>query len=435
MSLFKRKKAGEEANTIPEAMDDITQTLLIPVKDEGEKTMCVDAYETSQAEIASYTSIGTRKSQQDSICFDFGDFCTVCAVCDGMGGLTGGERASALAAHGVTRYLLEHAQAEDIPTEMGRAALRLNEEVKNLRDPANQKIEAGTTLTTVFLRNGKLFWCSIGDSHIYLYEEMLHLILETLDIHIPIQYTPRCRRTMNAEAYGPTEPGILIDELFEYTIISFLFTMYSLAYDQSEENTIRCMKNFYVIEDLQRRQHQFGTHNQEQLYRMSMLPENLMHTAMDNYWTIWTFVVGHELYHLMNPEDQEGKKTEFRADRYAYQLLIKLIMKQKAGEIPEQLRVFYECQYLAPAILFEMFRLFDVYSELRGLEVNLSSHPAPIERQKNILELSDTDVPEEMETKDGNLLLNCILDSSEMAENWLRDKIRKGKLHPLDTLG
>ena len=108
MSLFKRKKAGEEANTIPEAMDDITQTLLIPVKDEGEKTMCADAYETSQAEIASYTSIGTRKSQQDSICFDFGDFCTVCAVCDGMGGLTGGERASALAAHGVTRYLLEH---------------------------------------------------------------------------------------------------------------------------------------------------------------------------------------------------------------------------------------------------------------------------------------------------------------------------------------
>lgn len=72
MSLFKRKKAGEEANTIPEAMDDITQTLLIPVKDEGEKTMCADAYETSQAEIASYTSIGTRKSQQDSICFDFG---------------------------------------------------------------------------------------------------------------------------------------------------------------------------------------------------------------------------------------------------------------------------------------------------------------------------------------------------------------------------
>ena len=169
MSLFKRKKAGEEANTIPEAMDDITQTLLIPVKDEGEKTMCADAYETSQAEIASYTSIGTRKSQQDSICFDFGDFCTVCVVCDGMGGLSGGERASALAAQGMTQHLLENAQATDISTEMGRAALRLNEKVKDLRDSENRKMEAGTTLTAVFIRNGELFWCGIGDSHIYLY--------------------------------------------------------------------------------------------------------------------------------------------------------------------------------------------------------------------------------------------------------------------------
>ena len=173
MSLFKRKKVNEKSNDIPrtvatDAMDDITQTLLVPVK---EKAICDDGRETNQTEIASYASIGTRKNQQDSMCFDFVESCTVCVVCDGMGGLSGGERASALAAHGMARYLLEHAQAEDIPTEMGRAALRLNEEVKNLRDPANQKIEAGTTLTTVFLRNGKMFWCSIGDSHIYLYRD------------------------------------------------------------------------------------------------------------------------------------------------------------------------------------------------------------------------------------------------------------------------
>ncbi len=30
-------------------------------------------------------------------------------------------------------------------------------------------MEAGTTLTAVFIRNGELFWCGIGDSHIYLY--------------------------------------------------------------------------------------------------------------------------------------------------------------------------------------------------------------------------------------------------------------------------
>lgn len=84
-------------------------------------------------------------------------------------GLSGGERASALAAQEMTQHLLENAQATDISTEMGRAALRLNEKVKDIRDSENRKIEAGTTLTAVFIRNGELFWCGIGDSHIYLY--------------------------------------------------------------------------------------------------------------------------------------------------------------------------------------------------------------------------------------------------------------------------
>ena len=59
-------------------------------------------------------------------------------------------------------------------------------------------------------------------------EEMLHLILETLDIHIPIQYTPRCRRTMNAEAYGPTEPGMtncLSIRLFRFSLRCILLHM------------------------------------------------------------------------------------------------------------------------------------------------------------------------------------------------------------------
>lgn len=114
-------------------------------------------------------SIGTRNNQQDSVRFDHNEFSTVCVVCDGMGGLSGGERASALAAQGMTQHLLENAQATDISTEMDRAALRLNEKVKDIRDSENRKMEAGTTLTAVFIRNGELFWCGIGDSHIYLY--------------------------------------------------------------------------------------------------------------------------------------------------------------------------------------------------------------------------------------------------------------------------
>ena len=98
------------------------------------KTLCFDSCETDTTEIAGYMSIGTRNNQQDSVRFDHNEFSTVCVVCDGMGGLSGGERASALAAQGMTQHLLENAQATDISTEMGRAALRLNEKVKDIRD-------------------------------------------------------------------------------------------------------------------------------------------------------------------------------------------------------------------------------------------------------------------------------------------------------------
>ena len=218
----------------------------------------------------------------------------------------------------------------------------------------------------------------------YVDEKMLGLVLKALKIDEPVQYIPRYIRNMNAFHANGTKV-VVVDELLEYTLISFLFTM-------------------------------------------SLLPENLMHTAMDNYWTIWTFLIGHELYHAIHPEDRNGKDTELRADQYAYRLLINLIMQQKKNEVPEELQVFWEDQYLSPIILFEMFRLFDVYSELKGKEIVYQDHPTPKERQDNIFSMFKDDIPEEMNTEEGNKVLNLILNSSEYAEDWLRYKISKGKL-------
>lgn len=261
----------------------------------------------------------------------------------------------------------------------------------------------------------------------YVDEKMLGLVLKALKIDELVQYIPRYIRNMNAFHANGTKV-VVVDELLEYTLISFLFTMYSLENNRSEENVTRCMKNFYVLEDLQNGKREIGTHNETQLYEMSLLPENLMHTAMDNYWTIWTFLIGHELYHAIHPEDRNGKDTELRADQYAYRLLINLIMQQKKNEVPEELQVFWEDQYLSPIILFEMFRLFDVYSELKGKKIVYQDHPTPKERQDNIFSMFKDDIPEEMNTEEGNKVLNLILNSSEYAEDWLRYKISKGKL-------
>lgn len=169
MNLFKSRSKVGEADGV--GMDDATETLAMPMDMDlplveeapaPDKTM-----ETSSVNVASYMSVGTRKNQQDSLRFDGGDDRVVCVLCDGMGGLSGGERASALAAGGMLRHLLG-TTGEDIPTEIGRAALRLNSEVRALTDPQGNAIEAGTTLTVIYIRNGQMFWSNIGDSHIYL---------------------------------------------------------------------------------------------------------------------------------------------------------------------------------------------------------------------------------------------------------------------------
>lgn len=103
-------------------------------------------------------------------------------------------------------------------------------------------------------------------------------------------------------------------------------------------------------------------------------------------------------------------------------------MQQKKNEVPEELQVFWEDQYLSPIILFEMFRLFDVYSELKGKKIGYQDHPTPKERQDNIFSMFKDDIPEEMNTEEGNKVLNLVLNSSEYAEDWLRYKISKEKL-------
>lgn len=63
-----------------------------------------------------------------------------------------------------------------------------------------------------------------------------------------------------------------------------------------------------------------------------------------------------------------------------------------------------------------MFRLFDVYSELKGKKIVYQDYPTPKERQDNIFSMFKDDIPEEMNTEEGNKVLNLILNSFENAD-------------------
>ena len=51
-----------------------------------------------------------------------------------------------------------------------------------------------------------------------------------------------------------------------------------------------------------------------------------------------------------------------------------------------------------------------------------------MEYNPNAIMVIKSTIPEEMNTEEGNKVLNLILNSSEYAEDWLRYKISKGKL-------
>ena len=89
-------------------------------------------------------------------------------VCDGMGGLQGGEAASqCCAATVLSQYYLLAAQKE--PAEaLSDCAREADTLVASLASDNGMPLNAGTTLVAAVIRRGAAYWISVGDSRIYL---------------------------------------------------------------------------------------------------------------------------------------------------------------------------------------------------------------------------------------------------------------------------
>ena len=136
-------------------------------------------YLIPSAEVFASSIMGTRKYQQDSYGCITTPLGTLAAVCDGMGGLAGGERASQLG----IRTLLE----DYICTGNGDILGFFDEEVKKidsgvveLKDDNQRPLGAGTTLVAIHIKSGIMHWVSVGDSKIYLVRDgsMICLVRE-----------------------------------------------------------------------------------------------------------------------------------------------------------------------------------------------------------------------------------------------------------------
>lgn len=173
MQLFKTENTRQLS--LDEAWEPYNQTVVELTDLEYETTEKI-LVGNGLVDIGSSSVIGSRACQQDALrTMMFGGSepgkcqCVMGVLCDGMGGMEGGEIASNIA---VDR-MIEFAQnvVRDYPAFFRTTIEKINKEITELCDVNGRRIRAGSTLTCAMVNQDNLFWCTVGDSRIYLYRD------------------------------------------------------------------------------------------------------------------------------------------------------------------------------------------------------------------------------------------------------------------------
>ena len=118
--------------------------------------------------VAMRSILGTRDEQQDCSFYHSEANRVFAVVCDGMGGMAGGQIASAVAIERLKELFFTKDEKEDFPSFFLRAVDILDESVVCLKNKNGSRLSAGTTIVSVVIENNNLFWLSVGDSRLYL---------------------------------------------------------------------------------------------------------------------------------------------------------------------------------------------------------------------------------------------------------------------------
>ncbi len=119
--------------------------------------------------IAGRTDVGRKRSNnQDSILIN--EALSLVVVADGMGGHSGGEVASSIAAKSIEKFFLED-QQQYSPSERLIAAIQFANQAIYEFAKKNPKLRGmGTTVTSAFFHDGLFHIGQVGDSRCYLFQ-------------------------------------------------------------------------------------------------------------------------------------------------------------------------------------------------------------------------------------------------------------------------
>lgn len=127
-----------------------------------------DLRHDSLYDVCCFSEIGMRESQQDFGYLAAADNEVLAVICDGMGGMYGGEIASRTAVEKFVECYGQSDQANDC-SWMETAVDIVDDVVYSLEDEEGNRLGAGTTLVAVSIKEKMMSWVSVGDSRLYVF--------------------------------------------------------------------------------------------------------------------------------------------------------------------------------------------------------------------------------------------------------------------------
>lgn len=195
------------------AQDWVTTVMMIePYAGEGAKPSCTLHMEGMEelVRIGSASDIGRRSYQQDAVkvAEDYMYQVSqklIAVLCDGMGGLQGGERASQLSTQLLYQAFCDVNVEDHVPEFFHAMVDMVDRQVCALKDEHGNPLRAGTTLASVILLGRELYWVSVGDSRIYLLREG-ELIQLTVDHNFGMLLAEKVRNGQMSRQEAETHP-------------------------------------------------------------------------------------------------------------------------------------------------------------------------------------------------------------------------------------
>ena len=141
-------------------------------------------------EISTCSLLGDRKTQQDSCRYETKDGKTLAVVCDGMGGMAGGEAAARAAVSCIFERFAFDAEIitpENTAQWFAKVFQEADAVVTSLTDSSGNMLHGGTTVVGVMIQNKAFHWGSVGDSRIYyLQRETLHTLTRSHNYNLQL---------------------------------------------------------------------------------------------------------------------------------------------------------------------------------------------------------------------------------------------------------